>query len=166
MSQRPDELVEVRTGLSTHDAYLLKNYLQSQEIQAFVQDDDMASMQYAVQARILVKSHDLVKAQSVLENVVTMNAGTTFDAQAYDVFCPKCGSYQVHPHIGAVPSPVPGITVEAKAEDRYYHCLQCDNYFPEKRSRYTSLPFGCMWGICLSLGVIALIWFIEWLRYL
>ncbi|GHF30250.1 hypothetical protein GCM10017044_27040 [Kordiimonas sediminis] len=168
MAADPEELVIVRSNLSSHDAHLLKGLLESNEISAFLSNENMGTLQYGVATDLLVRLKDRHIAQTVLANVVTLHNTPSSDpvAPEEDAFCRTCGSSHVHPFVGEIPSLIPGIRYDASEAGEWMHCLQCDAYYRRKRSRFSSMPVGLLWGLTLSGFTIFLLWFLNWLRWL
>lgn len=164
-----NRLVPVRTGLMQADAQLLKSLLDANGVQVFLTHENMGSLNYGVRADIMVRAIDKVRADAALANVATLPHGAfpaRLDEDGEELACQHCGSERVHPFEGQVPSGVPGLRWAAAKDDQWYHCLQCDSYFRNRRSRLAGLPIALIWGGTLAALTLFVIWLIEFLRWL
>lgn len=164
-----NRLVPVRTGLNQADAQLLKSLLDANGVQVFLTHENMGSLNYGVRADLMVRAIDKVRADAVLAKVATLPRGAfpaRLDEDGEELACRHCGSERVHPYVGAVPSGIPGIKLSASQADNWYHCLQCDSYFRNQRSRLAGIPIALMWGGTLAALTLFVIWLIEFLRWL
>jgi DNA-directed RNA polymerase subunit RPC12/RpoP len=164
-----NRLVPVRTGLDQADAQLLRSLLDANGVQVFVSHENMGSLGYGVRADIMVRAIDKVRADAVLAKVATLPRSAIpvrLDEGGEEIACRHCGSERVHPYEGAVPTLIPGLRLAARRDERWYHCLQCDSYFRDRRSKFAGIPIALMWGATLAVLTLFVIWLIEFLRWL
>jgi len=164
-----NRLIPLRTGLDTGDAQLLKSVLNANGVEVFLNGENMSSLNYVVRTDIMIRAIDKVRADAVIEKIATMprcQIPRHIDEDGEERSCSQCGSTRVHPFAGEVPTFFPGIRVEARKEDGWFHCLQCDSHYKDKRSQFAGMPFALMWSVLLGSFGFALYWFIDWLRWL
>lgn len=164
-----NRLVPVRTGLEPADAQLLKSVLTANGVEVFMNGENMGALNYAVRADIMVRAIDKVRAESVIQKIATMprcQLPRHFDEDGEEHACSHCGSSRVHPFVGEVPTFIPGIRLAAEQNGGWFHCLQCDSHFRDRRSRFSGLPIAFMWSAALGAFGIGLYWFIDWLKWL
>ncbi|MEX0299812.1 MAG: DUF2007 domain-containing protein [Kordiimonas sp.] len=167
--EQQDRLVTLRGGLDPSDAQLLRSLLEGNGVKVFMNGEYMSSVHPAVRADIMVRASDWKEAEQVIQKVATMPRcaiPTRLDEDGEERACEQCGSTRVHRFEGEVPTFIPGIRLAAQKQDDWFHCLQCDSYYKDKRSRFSGLPFALMWSACVGLFVICLYWLIDWLKYL
>lgn len=164
-----NRLIPLRTGLDPADAQLLKSVLNANGVEVFLNGEHMGSLGYAVRTDIMVRAIDKVRADSVIDKIATMprcQIPRHVDEDGEERACSQCGSTRVRPYVGEVPTIVPGIRLAAQAGEEWFHCLQCDSYYQDKRSRYAALPFALMWSALVGVFGYALYWVIDWLKWL
>lgn len=164
-----DQLITLRSGLDPAPAQLLKSTLESHGVPAYVVHDNMAALQPGVRAELLVREGDKERAESLLRDVHTLPQRpklTSNTGVILDLACSQCGSSQVEPYSGEVPTFIPGVRMEARSEDGWYHCRTCGSYTRDKPTRYQSLPMGFIWALFMAGLTLAVIWLINTLRWL
>jgi len=163
------KLIPIRTNMTHADAQVLKSVLQSCGIDVFLNADHMSGTGYGVQTDVLVYSSDLQTAEEALRNIVALPhsyVSQRLDADGEVHECKQCGSTRVHPFEGEVPTLVPGIRIAAEANGGWFHCMQCDSYYRNQRSRFEAFPFAMVWSFLTGLFVLLLYWLIDWLKWL
>jgi len=164
-----NRLVPLRTGLDAGDAQMLKSVLNANGVEVFLNGENMASLNYAVRTDIMIRAIDQVRADAVIEKIATMprcQLPQHVDDDGEERSCAQCGSTRVHPFVGEVPSMIPGIRYAAESDGEWYHCLQCDSHYRDRRSSFSGLPIALMWSAFLGSLGFGLYWFINWLRWL
>lgn len=164
-----NRLVPLREGLTATDAQLLKSVLTANGIEVFLAGENHSSLTPGIYTNVMIRAIDRVRADSVLSKVRTMPSCQIpkyTDTDGEEQFCEHCGSEFVRPYVGVLDTWIPGIKREAKAGDGWFHCRQCESYYCVKRSRYSGMPLGMAWAATVGAFVLALYWFIEWLRWL
>ncbi len=167
--EQQDRLVTLRGGLDPSDAQLLRSLLEGNGIKVFMNGEHMSAVHPAVRADIMVRASEWKEAEQVIQKVATMPRcaiPTRLDEDGEERACAQCGSTRVHRFEGEVPTFIPGIRLAAQKQDDWFHCLQCDSYYKDKRSRFSGLPFALIWSAFVGLFVICLYWLIDWLKYL
>ncbi len=166
-TQQVDQLIMLKAGLNSADAALLKSVMEGEGIQAFTSGGDANHFNAPVD--LLVKMSDKERAVALLQKVVTMPRcaiPVRRDEDGEEQACKHCGSTRVHPYEGEVPTFIPGIRIEAKKVDNWFHCLQCESHYRDERSRLSGMPIGLLWSAALGAGTIGLYAIIDWLRWL
>ncbi|MBL4788930.1 MAG: hypothetical protein JKY60_07735 [Kordiimonadaceae bacterium] len=164
-----NKLVPLRKGLETSDAQLLRSLLNANDIEVFLNSENMSGLHCVVQTDVMIRVIDKVRADSVLKKVATLPRCALprhFDEDGEERACTQCGSTQVHPFVGEVQTFIPGIRLAARKGDSWFHCLQCDTHYQDKHSRFAGMPIALMWSASLGGFVFALYWFFDWLRWL
>lgn len=164
-----NSLVVVRSRLDRHQANLFKSNLEGHGIPAFLENENIGSLNYVVQTDLLVRLRDKEAADALLSKVDTIPLSRfpkRLDADGEERACEHCGSMRVHAFVGEVPTLVPGIKVKATPETGYFHCLECNSYYREKRLGFASFPIAMMWSLTLGAFVLGLYFLIQWLRFL
>ncbi len=164
-----NRLIPLRTGLDAGDAQMLKSLLNANGIEVFLNGENMASQNFSVRTDVMVRGVDKTRADAVIEKIATMprcQIPRHLDDDGEERACSHCGSTRVHPFVGEVPTSVPGIRLAAVEGGGWFHCLQCDSYYRDRRSRFSGLPIALMWSIFLGGFGFALYWFIDWLKWL
>lgn len=162
-------LVVLRSNLNQPDGALLRSVLEAQDIPVFLAGEHVAGMNEGLYANLMVHAKDWKRAEEVLSKVATMPRCAIpirRDEDGEPIACRHCGSERVHAFEGEVPTIVPGVKVHASKNDDWYHCLQCDSYFRNSLSRFSSIPVGLMWAGALALLTLGIVWLIEFLRWL
>lgn len=163
------KLVPIRTNMASADAQVLKSVLQSCGIDVFLNADHMSGMGYGVQTDVLVHAGELQAAEEALKNIVALphnHMSQQLDADGDYHECKQCGSTRVQPYQGEVPTLIPGIRIAAEANGGWFHCMQCDSYYRNQRSRFEAFPFAMVWSVLAGLFVLTLYWLIDWLKWL
>lgn len=164
-----NSLTIVRSSLDRHQANLFKSNLEGHGIPAFLENENIGSLNYVVQIDLLVRQRDKAAAEALLSKVDTIPLSkfpTRLDADGEERACAHCGSMRVHAYIGEVPTWAPGVKLQATPEAGYFHCLECDSYYREKRLGFASFPIALMWSLTLGAFVLGLYFLIQWLRFL
>lgn len=167
--EQQDRLVTIRSGLEAADAQLLRSLLEGNGVTVFMNGEHMGALNYAVRAEIMVRASEWKKAEEVLQKVATMPRcaiPTQLDEDGEERACAQCGSTRVHSFEGEVPTFIPGVRIAAAKADGWFHCLQCDSHYRDRRSRFSGLPFAMLWSGVVGLFVICLYWIIDWLKWL
>lgn len=172
--EQQDKLVTIRTGLASTDAQLLCTLLEGEGIQVFTNAEHASALEQgplggAITADLMVRAADWKQAEQTLAKVATMPRcafPVRLDEDGEERSCRHCGSIRVHPYEGEVPTFIPGIRIAARPEDTWFHCLQCDSYYRDRRSRFAGLPFAALWSAAVGVFVICLYWLIDWLMWL
>lgn len=84
------KLVSIASYTLSHEAHLVKSYLESEGIDVYINDDFMGSQAYLAPTggvKLLVPGDQVVKAKHLLEE---------YQSSVHTVFCPSCGSDQVN----------------------------------------------------------------------
>ena len=162
-----DDLVIVRSSLEQGQAQIMQSLLNSHGISAFPNNDNVSSLQYGVKTDLLVRKADFERSDMLLKNIAAIppKFGMGNGHSAFDVECIHCGSMHVKPFTGAAPTWIPFVKIDAKSEDGWRHCSQCNSYYNEKDKRFRSLPVALSWGLTLAAVTIAIISLIKWLRW-
>ena len=164
-----DSLIVVRRGLDRHQATLFKSNLEGHGITAFLENEHIGSLNYVVHTDLLVRAADKTAAEALLSKVDAIPVArfpSRMDPDGEEYACHQCGSMRVHPFIGAVPTWVPGVKVQATPDGGWFHCLECDSYYREKGLGFASFPIAMMWSLTLGAIVLGLYFLIQWLRFL
>lgn len=164
-----NRLIPLRTGLDAGDAQMLKSVLNANGVEVFLNGANMASLNYAVRTDIMVRAIDKVCADAVIEKISTMprcQIPRHMDEDGEERACAQCGSTHVRPFIGEVPTVIPGIRLAAEPGTDWFHCMQCDSHYRDRRSSFAGLPIALMWSVFLGSFGFGLYWFIDWLRWL
>ncbi|WP_374763540.1 hypothetical protein [Yunchengibacter salinarum] len=164
-----DRLVPLRRGLNAGDAQSLRSILEGNGIQVFLANENMGTMGYGVAIDLMIRASDRAYADEVLSKVVALPhrpEDRLFDTDGEERACAHCGSSRVRAWRGAVPTGIPFVKAQARPQDLWFHCLQCDSLFQEKRSRYSSLGLALMWGLALGGLTLVVIWLIALLQRL
>lgn len=167
--EQQDRLVTIRRGLEQADAALLRSLLEGAGVTVFMNGEHMGALHPGIRAEIMVRASEWKLAEETLQKVATMPRcaiPTRLDVDGEERACAQCGSTRVHPFEGEVPTFIPGIRIATNKEDEWFHCLQCDSYYKDRRSRFSGLPFAMMWSAIVGVFVISLYWLIDWLKYL
>lgn len=164
-----DRLVTIRTGLYQADAALMRSLLEGHGIQVFMNAEHASTMNEGYNTDVMVRASQWKEAEEVLNKVATMPRcaiPVRLDEDGEERACAHCGSTRVHPFEGEVPTFIPGIRIAATRGENWFHCLQCDSHYRDKRSRFAGLPVALAWSATVGLSVLGLYWFIDWLRWL
>lgn len=162
-----DKLVAIRSGLEGHQAQMLKLNLEGQGVPAFLANEHVGSMNFVSNTDLFVKAKDWRAAEQALSKIELMpSRGPNLDADGDEHSCPHCGSHRVHAFFGEVPSAIPLIRYKADPEDKWFHCLECGSYHQAIRKRFAGLPIALAWSAFMGTLVLAVIFLINWLKYL
>lgn len=164
-----NRLIPLRTGLETADAQLLKSVLNANGVEVFLNGENMSSLNFVVRTDIMVRAIDKVRADAVIDKIATMprcQIPRHTDEDGEERACAHCGSTRVHPYVGEVPTIIPGIRLAAEQGAGWFHCLQCDSHYRDKRSQFSGMPFAMMWSAALGGFGFGLYWFIDWIKWL
>lgn len=121
------------------DAYLLQNYLESEDIESFILDEHTVDMNPLFSnaiggVRLQVKEEDVERALEVIE---TYNFKPYLDDQGNEIICPKCDSNRLYAdfnsmkNAGSVFAAITSIFfgVFPIYRKRVYRCKECDTEF-------------------------------------
>ena len=164
-----DNLITVRSGLDRHQAALFKSNLEGHGIAAFLENENIGSLNFVVHTDLLVRAGDRVAAEALLSKVDAIPASrfpTRLDADGEERACQHCGSMRIHHYVGTVKTWMPGVKIQATPGDGWFHCLECESYYREKPLGFASLPIALLWSVTLGAIVLGLYFFIQWLRFL
>jgi len=164
-----NRLVPLRREMEPADAQLMRSLLTANGIEVFLNGENMGSLNYVVRTDIMIRAIDKVRAESVLKKVSAIprrQLPSHFDGDGEERACAQCGSTQIHPYVGEVPTIIPGIRLSAGAGEGWYHCLQCDSHYRDQPTRFSGMPIALMWGGFLGASGFALYWIIDWLKWL
>lgn len=162
-----DKLVVIRAGLDGHQANLLKLNLEGQGVPAFLANEHVGSMNFVSNTDLFVRAKDWRAAEQALSKIELMPLRSqTLDADGEERACPHCGSHRVHTFVGEVPSAIPFLRYKADPGDQWFHCLECGSYHRAVRQRFAGLPIALAWSAFMGAVVLAIIFLINWLKYL
>lgn len=164
-----NKLVPIRTGLDRSQADLLKANLEGHGVPAFLANENIGSLNFVVHTDLLVRAKNWKDAEQLLSKIDAIPASRfskRFDPDGEEYACQHCGSMRVHPFVGEVPTWLPGLKLKAVPEQTWFHCMECDSYYREKRSSFISFPIAMMWSLTLGAFVLGLYFLIQWLRFL
>jgi len=167
--EHEDRLVTLRSGFYADDAQLTKSLLEGNGVQVFMVGEGVSSMNEGYHAAIMVRASQWKQAEEILNKVALMPRSAVaarLDEDGEEHACSQCGSTRVHAFVGEVPTVIPGVRLSAMQGEGWFHCLQCNSHYKDKRSRFAGLPFGILWGGVVGLFFLCLYWFLEWLRWL
>ena len=164
-----NRLVVLRSGLNQPDGALLRSLLEAKGVPSFLANEQVAGIHPGFSANLMVRYGDLGRARQVLDNVATLPAcafPVRHDPDGEELACARCGSSRVHPFQGTLPSSLPFFKVTAKPGEGWFHCLQCDSYYNDRRPRFSSLSLALIWGGTLAFATLIVIWLINCIRWL
>lgn len=146
---------------------MLKLNLEGQGIPAFLANENTGSLNFVSHTDLFVRAKDWVCAEQALSKIETFpRPARKFDPDGDEISCNHCGSGRVRPFAGDVPMLVPLIGIKAGPDDGWFHCLECDSYYSNRRSRFASMPIAFAWSAFMAALAFGLIWFINWFSYL
>ncbi len=157
----------IRSGLDGQQAQLLKLNLEGQGVPAFLANEHVGSMNFVSNTDLFVKAKDWRVAEQALSKIELMPMSSpSLDSDGEVRSCPHCGSHRVHAFVGEVPSAIPFVRYRADPEDQWFHCLECGSYHQAIRKRFAGLPIALAWSAFMGTLVLAIIFLINWLKYL
>lgn len=166
-----DELVAVKRRLDASSAQLLKGVLESYGVPAYIVGENMGlTLAGAASTDLLVRQGDKERAEAMINNVAALPGAArprmqVGSGEIPDLACEHCGSMHIRPYAGPVPTWIPGVRRDVPPEDGWYQCDNCKSYFRDGPTRFQSLPTGFLWAVLLAGATFALIWLINWIRW-
>jgi hypothetical protein len=166
-----NRLVPLRTYLDTSEAQMLRTYLDAKGILVFLNAEHVGAMNEGLKTDILIREIDRVRAEAALKNIEILSCHQKHQLRDGDNIeddtpsCRQCGAMDIYGFEGEVPTFIPGIRIEARTEDAWMHCRQCDSYYREGKRRFSSVSVALMWAVTLGITALSIYWLIVWIRW-